>query len=102
MKSSVVKRSKTIAVQPPSALPIADLADGSAVTTAVVGVAAIGAAGAALVLTDPSKRRAEMMETTGGDEAASVRDYFVKVGFERWQKIYGETDEVNKVQLDIR
>ena len=71
-------------------------------TTAVVGVAAIGAAGAALVLTDPSKRRASMMETTGGDEAASVRDYFDKVGFERWQKIYGETDEVNKVQLDIR
>ena len=23
-------------------------------------------------------------------------------GFERWNKIYGETDEVNKVQLDIR
>ena len=86
-----------------SAVPIiADLADGSAVATAVAGVAAIGAAGAALVLSDPEKRRASMMETTGGDEAASVRDYFDKVGFERWQKIYGETDEVNKVQLDIR
>ena len=23
-------------------------------------------------------------------------------GFERWNKIYGETDDVNKVQLDIR
>ncbi len=90
-------------VAPVSAVPIiADLADGSAVATAVAGVAAIGAAGAALVLSDPEKRRASMMETTGGDEAASVRDYFDKVGFERWQKIYGETDEVNKVQLDIR
>lgn len=104
MKSSSFpkKNRSSSSLVAPSALPIADLADGSAVTTAVVGVAAIGAAGAALVLTDPSKRRASMMETTGGDEAASVRDYFDKVGFERWQKIYGETDEVNKVQLDIR
>ena len=39
---------------------------------------------------------------TGGDEAASVKNYFDTVGFERWNKIYGETDEVNKVQLDIR
>jgi magnesium-protoporphyrin O-methyltransferase len=81
---------------------IAQIADGGSVVTAVVGLCAIGAAGAALMLTDPSKRREAMMETTGGDEAASVREYFDKVGFERWQKIYGETDEVNKVQLDIR
>ena len=85
MKSSSFpkKNRSSSSLVAPSALPIADLADGSAVTTAVVGVAAIGAAGAALVLTDPSKRRASMMETTGGDEAASVRDYFDKVGFER-------------------
>ena len=102
MKSSSFPKKNRSSSLVSSALPIADLADGSAVTTAVVGVAAIGTAGAALVLTDPSKRRASMMETTGGDEAASVRDYFDKVGFERWQKIYGETDEVNKVQLDIR
>ena len=42
------------------------------------------------------------MATTGGDEAASVRDYFDTTGFDRWKKIYGETDDVNKVQLDIR
>lgn len=102
MKSSSFPKKNRSSSLVSSALPVADLADGSAVTTAVVGVAAIGTAGAALVLTDPSKRRASMMETTGGDEAASVRDYFDKVGFERWQKIYGETDEVNKVQLDIR
>ena len=42
------------------------------------------------------------MSETGGDEAASVKNYFDTVGFERWNKIYGETDEVNKVQLDIR
>ena len=42
------------------------------------------------------------MSETGGDEAASVRNYFDTEGFNRWKKIYGETDEVNKVQLDIR
>jgi magnesium-protoporphyrin O-methyltransferase len=26
----------------------------------------------------------------------------VGTGFDRWKKIYGETDDVNKVQLDIR
>lgn len=31
-----------------------------------------------------------------------VREYFNNNGFERWKKIYGETDEVNRVQLDIR
>jgi magnesium-protoporphyrin O-methyltransferase len=31
-----------------------------------------------------------------------VADYFNSTGFERWNKIYGETDDVNKVQLDIR
>lgn len=31
-----------------------------------------------------------------------VKKYFNSAGFERWRKIYGETNEVNKVQLDIR
>ena len=69
---------------------------------AIGGAIAIAGAGAALVLTDPSKRREDMMSETGGDEAASVKNYFDTVGFERWNKIYGETEEVNKVQLDIR
>jgi len=37
--------------------------------------------------------------SAGGDEMESVRNYFNGTGFERWNKIYGETDEVNKVQL---
>ncbi len=28
----------------------------------------------------------------------SVRTYFNGTGFERWNKIYGETDDVNKVR----
>ena len=35
--------------------------------------------------------------SAGGDEMESVKSYFNGTGFERWNKIYGETDEVNKV-----
>jgi magnesium-protoporphyrin O-methyltransferase len=31
-----------------------------------------------------------------------VKNYFNTTGYERWRKIYGETEDVNKVQLDIR
>jgi magnesium-protoporphyrin O-methyltransferase len=73
------------------------------VGVAMGGLVVLGAgAAAAAALTDPSKRREGMMAETGGDEAASVRNYFDTTGFERWNKIYGETEDVNKVQLDIR
>jgi magnesium-protoporphyrin O-methyltransferase len=70
----------------------------------VLGLAALGgaAAVAGVVLADPEKRRSDMASAAGGDEMASVKKYFNETGFERWEKIYGETDEVNKVQLDIR
>ncbi len=35
------------------------------------------------------------------DDKAIVENYFNSIGFERWQRIYGD-GEVNKVQLDIR
>lgn len=70
------------------------------------GIAALGIGGivgvAALLVADPEKRRSEMSSDAGGDEMASVKNYFNSEGFNRWQKIYGETDEVNKVQMDIR
>jgi magnesium-protoporphyrin O-methyltransferase len=31
-----------------------------------------------------------------------VKDYFNQTGFDRWRRIYGETDDVNKVQKKIR
>ena len=31
-----------------------------------------------------------------------VKDYFNATGFDRWRRIYGETEDVNKVQKDIR
>lgn len=61
------------------------------------------AALAALVsLTDPEKRRKEQAEVVGGDDKEVVREYFNNTGFQRWKKIYGETDDVNRVQRDIR
>ena len=35
-------------------------------------------------------------------EKAIVRDYFNTLGFDRWRRIYGEDDDVNRVQKDIR
>ncbi|GFR43554.1 hypothetical protein Agub_g4647, partial [Astrephomene gubernaculifera] len=75
--------------------------DGS-LTLAVGGGVAIAGLGALLVATDPQKRRSEQMAQTGGDEKEAVKNYFNTAGYERWRKIYGETSEVNKVQLDIR
>ncbi|AFY75342.1 Mg-protoporphyrin IX methyltransferase [Synechococcus sp. PCC 7502] len=39
--------------------------------------------------------------TTGTNDKDTVRNYFNSVGFDRWRRIYG-TDDVNKVQYDIR
>jgi len=36
------------------------------------------------------------------DDKTEVREYFNTIGFDRWNKIYSESDEVNSVQLDIR
>jgi magnesium-protoporphyrin O-methyltransferase len=79
---------------------LSQTADG--VGIAVGGLAAVAAVGGLLIATDPNKRRDDMKSTAGGDEAKSVADYFNSTGFERWNKIYGETDDVNKVQMDIR
>ncbi|MBE9047916.1 magnesium protoporphyrin IX methyltransferase [Pleurocapsales cyanobacterium LEGE 10410] len=36
------------------------------------------------------------------NDKAIVKDYFNQKGFDRWRKIYGVTDDVNKVQKKIR
>jgi len=40
----------------------------------------------------------------GGDvnDKAVVKEYFNNEGFNRWKKIYGETEDINPVQKDIR
>jgi magnesium-protoporphyrin O-methyltransferase len=81
---------------------VSTLADGSTLPLALGGGAAIAALSAALIVTDPQKRRSAQMEETGGNELEAVKKYFNTAGFDRWRKIYGETEDVNKVQLDIR
>lgn len=36
------------------------------------------------------------------NDKVEVEEYFNNEGFNRWNKIYSNSDEVNKVQLDIR
>jgi magnesium-protoporphyrin O-methyltransferase len=36
------------------------------------------------------------------DDKAIVKDYFNATGFDRWRRIYGNGDDVNKVQKNIR
>ena len=49
-----------------------------------------------------TRSRAAQAAEKGGDEKESVKAYFNEVGFERWSRIYSDTDDVNKVQRDIR
>ena len=44
----------------------------------------------------PSRRSAQTT-SAGGDEKEAVKGYFNSVGFERWNKIYGTTDEISSV-----
>lgn len=62
----------------------------------------MAALAAVLSLTDPERRRQLQAEEVGGGDKEVVKEYFNNSGFQRWKKIYGETDDVNKVQLDIR
>ncbi|CAN1317956.1 Magnesium protoporphyrin IX methyltransferase, chloroplastic [Linum perenne] len=44
----------------------------------------------------------ELPPLDGGGDKEVVKEYFNNSGFQRWRKIYGETDDVNRVQRDIR
>lgn len=71
-------------------------------TIAVISGGSIAALAAVLSLADPERRRQLQAEEVGGGDKEVVREYFNNSGFQRWKKIYGETDDVNRVQLDIR
>ena len=96
-------------------------ATSSTLPLALGGGAAIAALSAALITTDPQKRccssphsaadsiflrtlsrrascrRTAQTATAGGNEKDAVKSYFNTNGFERWNRIYGTTDDVNKV-----
>lgn len=63
----------------------------------LVGGATVAAAVALLSLADPETTR-----KPEADDKEEVRSYFNTTGFDRWKRIYGQTDDLNSVQLDIR
>ncbi|KZV21770.1 magnesium protoporphyrin IX methyltransferase, chloroplastic-like [Dorcoceras hygrometricum] len=79
---------------------VADTLDST--TIAVIGGGSVAALAAVLSLADPERRRQMQAEEVGGGDKEVVKEYFNNDGFQRWRRIYGETDDVNKVQLDIR
>ncbi|KAJ0054022.1 hypothetical protein Pint_01280 [Pistacia integerrima] len=102
------KRSKPIKTMLPPPAAIAPLSTATTTsipdfsTVAVISGGSIAALAALLSLADPERRRRLQAEEVGGGDKDVVREYFNNSGFQRWKKIYGETDDVNKVQRDIR
>ncbi|KAG9445173.1 hypothetical protein H6P81_016513 [Aristolochia fimbriata] len=84
------------------ALPSLTTASVDGTTLAVLGGGSVAALAAVLSLADPEKRRRLQAEEVGGGDKEVVREYFNNSGFQRWKKIYGDGDDVNRVQLDIR
>lgn len=50
----------------------------------------------------PRHRLYSTVQDSKVDDKQEVTEYFNNEGFSRWNKIYSDSDEVNKVQLDIR
>ncbi|CAN0906093.1 Magnesium protoporphyrin IX methyltransferase, chloroplastic [Linum grandiflorum] len=102
-KSRVSTRSFTVAAIPPisTATPL-ELPPLDGTTIAVLGGGSVAALAAALSFTDPERRRKLQAVEVGGGDKEVVKDYFNNSGFQRWRKIYGDADDVNRVQRDIR
>ena len=49
-----------------------------------------------------SVRTVRRLQSSAIDDKVEVEEYFNNEGFGRWNKIYSDSDEVNKVQMDIR
>ncbi|GLT37419.1 hypothetical protein SLA2020_117370 [Shorea laevis] len=100
---------KTSSFRPLTAIPplsvsgsVTDLPAVDGTTVAVIGGGSVATLTAVLSLAEPERRRRLQAEEVGGGDKEVVREYFNNSGFQRGKKIYGETDDVNKVQLDIR
>ena len=59
-------------------------------------------AGASAFAPQASNQKTFVSLQSSVDDKTEVREYFNTEGFNRWNKIYSESDEVNSVQLDIR
>ncbi|KAJ1446241.1 magnesium-protoporphyrin IX methyltransferase C-terminus-domain-containing protein [Pelagophyceae sp. CCMP2097] len=65
--------------------------------SAVAGVGVLLASGAAYVASTYADDGRQDV-----DDKKEVEEYFNGIGFGRWNKIYSDTDDINKVQMDIR
>ncbi|RWR76968.1 magnesium protoporphyrin IX methyltransferase, chloroplastic [Cinnamomum micranthum f. kanehirae] len=102
--SKTLFRPKTLALPEASAAAAAaaTAAPFDSTSLAVLGGGSLAALAAVLSLSDPEIRRRQQAVEVGGGDKEVVREYFNGTGFKRWKKIYGDTDDVNTVQLDIR
>ena len=62
----------------------------------------IALAGVSAFAPQTSSTKQSLVSLSAVDDKTEVREYFNTEGFNRWNKIYSESDEVNSVQLDIR
>lgn len=67
---------------------------------ALITIALAGGVSAFAPQTSSTKQT--LVSLSAVDDKTEVREYFNTEGFNRWNKIYSESDEVNSVQLDIR
>lgn len=79
----------------PTQAQAAEVADVGSQVPLIGGLVALSVVVVAVILLSSEK-------TETVDDKKVVEKYFNGEGFERWQKIYGETDDVNAVQKDIR
>ncbi|KAL4036447.1 hypothetical protein IC575_005188 [Cucumis melo] len=96
----LIKFSRTLNLNVSAVATELPIVDGA--TIAAIGGGSVAALAAVLSLTDPERRRRLQAEEVGGGDKDVVKEYFNNSGFQRWKKIYGETDDVNRVQRDIR
>ncbi|GMH23473.1 hypothetical protein Nepgr_025316 [Nepenthes gracilis] len=108
--STLYRSARTKTTQSPSAIPplstaaadVSGTLDGATTLAVIAGGGSVAAIAAVLSLSDPERRRQQQAEEVGGDDKEVVKEYFNSTGFQRWRKIYGGMDDVNRVQLDIR
>jgi hypothetical protein len=71
-------------------------------TVVVSGLLALVGGSLAFVPSSSTARPAFYTLASTVDDKTEVREYFNTEGFNRWNKIYSESEDVNSVQLDIR
>ncbi|XP_057970282.1 magnesium protoporphyrin IX methyltransferase, chloroplastic [Malania oleifera] len=98
------KTSSRKPLAPAATPPLSSAADVSSLAAplAVIGGGSMAALAAAISLADPERRRRLQADEVGGGDKEVVKEYFNNAGFQRWRRIYGDADDVNRVQLDIR